>query len=94
MAIVVVGTLVGVKEEHYESSRGPQTELKATVQQAGQDEKYPLRLVVSYKVWDKFKAFKPGTLLQIPLFTEIKPKGKNGPWAQYIALDATEVRPA
>ena len=94
MAIVIDGRLVKVEESHYDTSRGPQTDLIATVQQAGQDEKYPLRLVVSYKVWDKFKALKPGIVVRVPLFTEIKPKGKKGPWAQFIALDVSEVGPA
>lgn len=93
MSIVVEGQFVSVKEEHFESARGPQTELKAEVVQVGQ-EKYPLRLVVSYKVWDKFKALKSGVVVRIPLFTEVKPKGKNGPWVQFIALDVAEVRPA
>lgn len=85
MSLVIVAKLVSVEEKSYETARGPQTDLIMTVSQAGQE--YQERLVVSYKAWDKAKAFKPGDKVSVPLFLEVKPGGKKGHWIQKIAMD-------
>ena len=91
MAIVIDGQLLKVEENTFTTSRGPQTDLVATIQQDGQDEKYPLRVVVSYKVHDLFKALKTPCRVRVPLFSEVKPKGKNGPWIQWIGLGVEQL---
>lgn len=91
--MIGIGKVQSVKENHFETARGPQTDLLLTLEpEAGSQ--YAEQLVVSYKSWDKAKALKPGQIVKFPVFLEIVPGGKKGHWIRKIALDVEPVNAA
>lgn len=90
MSVVIEGKLLKLEEQTYNSQRGPQTDVIAFIEQVGQ-ESYPIQAIVSYKVVDAVKAIKLGSKVRVPLFTEVVPKGKNGPWVKFVGLEFTEI---
>jgi len=90
MAVVARGVVTGTEESHWESaSRGPQTEIVATFQQAGQEK--PLRVTVGHKcVADVEAAVKAAKPVDLALYLDAR-TGKNRPWTKLVVVGCSAV---
>jgi len=88
VAIVARGKILDIKEHTWESSRGPQTDHIAQLQQDGQEKSTPV--LISYKIVDEVMAL-VGKEVDAVLYLASK-GGKKGPWTQVIVVAATVVK--
>jgi len=88
MAIVARGKILDVKEHTWESSRGPQTDHVAVLQQEGQEKSTPV--LISYKIVDDVMLL-VGKPVDAVLYLAAK-GGKKGPWTQVVVVAVTAVK--
>jgi len=89
MALVARGKLLNIKENKYDTQRGPAVDHVAELHQEGQEKSTPV--LISWKIVDEVMLL-IGKKVDCVLYLATKPKGKNGPWTQVIVVGVTEVK--